>query len=83
MQNAKCKMQNAKCKMQNAECKMQKRVAQMATVIKPTTVSTDYVLAPWHLRARWWVLAGFWRLADLFAPLVEEHPEQQNQLWHR
>lgn len=55
----------------------------MATTIKPATVETEYVLAPWHLRVRWWLLAGFWRVCDVFAPIVDESPEQQHPLWRR
>jgi hypothetical protein len=49
----------------------------------PRVVETDYLLAPWQLRVRWWLLAGFWRLCDSFAPLVDERPAQQNPLWQR
>jgi hypothetical protein len=55
----------------------------MALPVRTITELPEYLLAPWHLKLRWWLLAGFWRLADLFAPMAEEAPEQQNALWRR
>lgn len=55
----------------------------MTTQTRAQSTEIEYRLAPWHLRLRWWAMAGFWRMADLFAPLVDESPEQQNALWHR
>jgi hypothetical protein len=47
------------------------------------TALTEYTLAPWHLRVRWWLLA---RLYDWFTTYEEtgaESSEQVNPLWRK
>lgn len=44
---------------------------------------TEYVLAPWHLRVRWWLEAGLWWLCERFTVPVESSPEQANPFWRR
>lgn len=48
-----------------------------------TTALTEYRLAPWHLRLRWWFAACFWRWCRSFAEVGAETPEQVNPFWHR
>ena len=55
----------------------------MATVIRPTTVSPEYVLAPWYLRVRWWAIACWWGWCSSFEQSAAESPEQVNPLWRR
>ena len=45
------------------------------------TALTEYVLAPWHLRLRWWLAACFWRWCQSFAESDAETTSQVNPYW--
>lgn len=55
----------------------------METRTPSKVVSIEYVLAPWHLRARWWVEAQAWRFWQLFWIEEPSSPDQINPLWRR
>ncbi|WP_172450725.1 hypothetical protein [Candidatus Chloroploca asiatica] len=44
---------------------------------------TEYVLAPWHLRLRWWACGFFWSWCQGFEAHHVTSPEQANPLWRR
>lgn len=48
-----------------------------------TRLTTQYILAPWHMRMRWWLALCFWRWSQSFVALHIEDPGQANPLWHR
>ena len=52
-------------------------------MVLKTWQQTDYDLAPWHLRLRWWFAARFWLWCHSFEELSLDSPEQANPLWHR
>ncbi len=43
----------------------------------------EYVIAPWHLRLRWWLEARLWCLGQGFGACEGGTPEQSNPLWRR
>ncbi|WP_165774704.1 hypothetical protein [Candidatus Viridilinea mediisalina] len=45
--------------------------------------TTDYVVAPWHLRLRWWCAARFWCWCKSFEELQIDTPDQANPLWRK
>lgn len=47
------------------------------------TVLTEYTLAPWPLRLRWWLSARFWRWCKGFEEAGAQSPEQVNALWRK
>lgn len=55
----------------------------MKTKTPSKVVLTEYRLAPWYLRLRWWCVAGFWGWCKGFEELGVDSPEQANPLWRR
>jgi hypothetical protein len=47
------------------------------------TALTEYCLAPWHLRVRWWLAACFYSWCYGLEQSGAESPEQVNPLWRR
>jgi hypothetical protein len=47
------------------------------------TTLTEYCLAPWHLRVRWWLASRFSRWCSTFEESGAQSPEQVNPLWRR
>ncbi len=49
----------------------------------PKVAQIEYVLAPWHLKVRWWLEERFWLWCQIFAQEGAESPEQANPFWWR
>ncbi|NJN15742.1 MAG: hypothetical protein HC822_05385 [Oscillochloris sp.] len=43
----------------------------------------DYVVAPWHRRVRWWLVAQYWCWCRSCDVSGAESPEQINLWWRR
>lgn len=49
----------------------------------PKVATTEYVLAPWHMRLRFWLGERLWCWCRSFEQDGLESPEQANPLWWR
>lgn len=47
------------------------------------TTLTEYTVAPWSLRVRWWLEARLWRWCKGLEETGAQSPEQANLLWRK